>query len=142
MGLFDAFNKSNKVRLTTPFIFVASMIYMSTVDGHLDESEVMPILNLLGTGHAPIVLGRQAILYSQRTPVAQFIQEAGAQLDANQKACILANMLDVLFGDGYADHAERQLFEQFCTGWGVDESVSGPLIRAAVTKNNRSIILG
>lgn len=142
MELFDGFNKKQGPTLTPTFIFVASMTYMVAADGHIDDREVIPIINMLGTGYQLQAIGLQAMKYATRNSLEKFLKKSNKVLDAEQKLCIVANLLDVLFSDGHADQAEREMFMKFCTVWGVPKSDYEPLIRASIVKNDRSVILG
>ncbi|MEO1273515.1 MAG: hypothetical protein AAFX99_35975 [Myxococcota bacterium] len=140
-GLFDEFNTQQQESgtLDAPFVFIASMTYMASVDGEVLDEELMPILGWLGGSEEALLAGQDAMRYARETPVADFLTEATPILNRDQKLCLLANMLDVLFADGFADPSEQELFFTFCQAFRVSEEEYRPFVQMAIIKNNRAL---
>ena len=144
MSLFEEFNSQQGARgeLDAPFVFIASMTYMASADGEVLDEELMPILSWLGSSERSVQAGQRAMRYARETPVEDFLTEATPLLNRDQKLCLLANMLDVLFADGFADPSEQELFFLFCEAFRVREEEYRPFVQAAIIKNNRSLFFG
>lgn len=143
MSLFDKYNEkqSGRERMNPPFVFIASMTYMAMVDGEVHERELMSFADwFVSEGEAEDAC-RAALKYVQETTVEDFLMAAAPILTEDQKLCLLANMLDVLFADGFADPSEQELFFTFCEAFEVDEAQYRPFIQTATVKNNRAVFL-
>ncbi|MEO1270730.1 MAG: TerB family tellurite resistance protein [Myxococcota bacterium] len=143
MTLFDQYNakQSGIVRMNPPFVFIASMTYMALVDGEVHERELMSFAGWFVSDGEAEAACHNALKYARETAVGDFLMAAAPILTEEQKLCLLANMLDVLFADGFADPSEQELFYRFCDAFEVTEEQYRPFIQTAMAKNNRAVFL-
>ena len=105
MSLFEDFNaqQPDGEEYSAPFVFIASMTYMAAADGVVLDEELMPILAWMGSEPDAVEAAQKAMRFARETPVEDFLDSVAPLLNRDQKLCLLANLLDVLFADGFAD---------------------------------------
>ena len=134
MGLYDGFPGST-IQLTPRSALVAGMVYISTADGSLDDSELRDI--------AKIVPDRQALdtalQYVKRTPYQNFLAEASRLLTPAQKMCLILNAADMSMGDGHLAQEEQQKLIQMQQYFQIPDAHLQPCIQALMMKNNMNV---
>ncbi len=134
MGLFDGFG-GNQINLTPKVALVAGMIYISAADGHLDDNEAGDILKVVPDRQAL----EQALLYTRRTPYAQFLGEAARIMTPAQKMCLVLNAADMAMGDGYLAPQEQQMLVQMSQYFQIPDAHLHPYIQGFMIKNNLTV---
>lgn len=135
MGIFDGFLGTN-VQLSPRVAIVATMLYLSGADGHLDDSEIGDILKVVPDRQAL----ESALQYVKRNGFAQFLEESNRLLSPQQKMCAILNAADLAMGDGHLAPGETAMLQQIVAAWQVPEQYLSPYIQALMMKNNRSVI--
>ena len=135
MGLFDAF-KSEPLKLSPRLSLAVGLLFMMAADGEIESEEVGHLQSVVGGDHE---LVHSAIKYIKSVKYAQFLEEAAALLNSQQKLCILINMADSLLSDGHADATERATFFQALSAFGLTEDGFKLHYQTIALKNNRSI---
>lgn len=131
MGLFDGFSGA-QVHLTPKAALVATMLYLSSADGQLDDSEIGDLLKIVPDRNALDT----AFQYTKRAGFAQFLDESNRLLSPQQKMCAVLNAADLAMGDGYLAPAEQQMLNQLVHAWQIPEQYLGPYVQALMVKNN------
>ena len=134
MGIFDGFMGAN-VQLTPRVALVATMLYVSGADGHLDDSEIGAILKVAPDRQAL----EGALQYVKRNGFAQFLDASHRLLSPQQKMCAILNAADLAMGDGHLAPSEQQMLQQVATAWQIPEQYLGPYIQALMVKNNLAV---
>jgi uncharacterized tellurite resistance protein B-like protein len=134
MGIFDGFMGAN-VQLTPRVALVATMLYVSGADGHLDDSEIGDILKVVPDRQAL----EGALQYVKRNGFAQFLDASQRLLSPQQKMCAILNAADLAMGDGHLAPSEQQMLQQVATAWQIPEQYLGPYIQALMVKNNLAV---
>lgn len=134
MGLFDSFMGSN-IQLTPKSALVATMLYLSAADGHLDDSEVGDIVKIVPDRQSL----DQALQYVKRVAFGKFLEESGRLLSPQQKMCAILNAADLAMGDGHLAPAEQQMLNQIVQAWQIPEQYLGPYVQALMVKNNVTV---
>ena len=135
MGIFDGFSGAN-VQLTPRVAIVATMLYLSGADGHLDDSEIGDILKVVPDRQAL----ETALQYVKRHGFQQFLEESGRMLSPQQKMCAILNAADLAMGDGHLAPAEQAMLQQVVAAWQIPEQYLTPYVQALMVKNNTSVI--
>ncbi len=136
-GMFKS--QSAALDLTPRNGLAVSLIYCMGADGEMDEEEIGHLVSVLGRGATRQQL--DAILrYARATKPEQFLAEIAPRLRADQKLCIVLNMIDSAMSDGEAEPGEQQLITRFAEAFGLSEAELTPYFRALVAKNDRSVL--
>lgn len=136
MGLFDVFKGDSAQAVTPKLAFAASLIYMMSSDGQIEEQEIGQLVSAIGGDRATL---DNALKYVRKNRVDAFLAQAAPLLSEPQKLCILSNLCDSLLSDGNAAPAEQMLFNQFMTAFGVSEERFRPCFEVIAMKNDRSV---
>lgn len=136
MGLFDVFKGDSAQAMTPKLAFAASLIYMMSSDGQIEEQEIGQLVSAIG-GDRPTL--DNALKYVRKNRVEAFLPQAAPILSEPQKLCILSNLCDSLLADGSAAPAEQMLFNQFMSAFGVSEERFRPCFEVIAMKNDRSV---
>ena len=150
MGLFDMFKGDKNQAMTPHFAFTASLIYMMSADGEIDNEEVGHLLSVMGgvkeggsigVGAQNKELLNRALEYRRKNSVDFFLQEAVPVLTEAQKFCILTNLLDSSFSDGEAEPEEQELFGKIQRAFGISDERFKPFFEVLMLKNDRSVFV-
>jgi uncharacterized tellurite resistance protein B-like protein len=114
MGLFDMF-KTEPPKLTPKLALATGLLFMMAADGQIEEEEIGHLQSVLGSDEQLI---QSAIKYLRAVPYDQFLTEANALLNPQQKLCVLVNMADSLLSDGRAAPSEQNAFNKALAGAG------------------------
>jgi len=135
MGLFDAF-KSEPPKLSPKLSLAVGLLFMMAADGEIESEEIGQLQSVVG-GDGDLI--QTAVKYLRSVKYEQFLSEASALLNSQQKLCVLINMTDSLLSDGHADPAEEKIFIQALTSFGMTEDGFKPHFQTIALKNNRTI---
>jgi uncharacterized tellurite resistance protein B-like protein len=136
MGLFDVFKGDSAQAMTPKLAFAASLIYMMSSDGQVEEEEIGQLISAIGGDRATL---DNALKYARKNKVDAFLDQAATVLSEPQKLCALTNLCDSLLADGNAAPAEQVLFGKFLTAFGVSEERFRPYFDVIAMKNDRSV---
>ena len=125
--------------LTPRNCLLGGLLYCMAADGEMDEEEVGHLLSVMGpTGTRDLL--NAALKYCRATPAEQFAAAAAPRLSAQQKLCILLNMIDSAMSDGEAEPQEQQLVMGFMQAWGIAQADLEPHFRTLAAKNDRAVL--
>ena len=136
MGLFDVFKGDSAPAMTPKLAFAASLVYMMSADGQIEEQEIGQLVSAIGGDRATL---DNAVKFVRKNKVEAFLDQAAAVLSEPQKLCTLTNLCDSLLADGNAAPAEQALFGKFMTAFGVSEERFRPYFDVIAMKNDRSV---
>jgi uncharacterized tellurite resistance protein B-like protein len=136
MGLFDMFKGDAAPALNPKLTFAASLLYMMSADGEIEQEEIGQLVSVVGGDRS---LLEDAIKYTRKVSLDQFLAQAPATVNEAQKLCILINLCDSLLADGSAAPQEQALFGRFLQGFGVSEEQFRPHFQVIAIKNDRSV---
>lgn len=151
MGLFDMFKGDTGAQMTPHLAFAASLLYMMSADGEMDNEEVGHLLSVLGgsnDGNGTIGVGANnralldnALKYRRKNSLDTLLQEATPLLTDAQKMCILVNLLDSSLVDGQPEPEEQAVFGKFLQAFGIAEERFRPFFEVIALKNDRSVFV-
>ena len=136
MGLFDMFKGDAADAMTPKMALGASLIYMMSADGSVEQEELGQLVSVLGGDRAAL---DNAVKYVRKSNVDTFLQTAPALLSEPQKRCILINLCDSLLADGSAAQQEQALFGRFLTAFGFTEESFRPHFETIALKNDKTV---
>jgi uncharacterized tellurite resistance protein B-like protein len=135
MGLFDMF-KTEAPKLSPRLALAVGLLFMMASDGQIEQEEIGQLQSVVG-GDEQLI--QAAIKYLRAVPYDQFLTEANALLNPQQKLCVLINMADSLLSDGRAAQSEQAAFNKALAGFGMTEDGFKVYFETLAVKNNRSI---
>jgi len=135
MGLFDGYQGAT-IQLTPRAALVATMLYLSSADGHLENSEIDDLLKIVPDRQALDT----ALQYTKRFGFQQFLAQTATMLSPQQKMCAILNAADLAMGDGHLAPAEQAMLQQVVAAWQIPEQYLTPYVQALMVKNNTSVI--
>jgi uncharacterized protein YejL (UPF0352 family) len=103
----------------------------------VEAEEIGQVLQALGNDKT---LFDNAGRYAKSKDLDAFLAESAALLNADQKLCVLLNLLDSLLADGVAAPQEQALFGRFMAAYGVSEQSLEPYAMGISVKNNRKVL--
>ena len=123
--------------MTPKLAFAASLIYMMSADGQIEEEEIGQLVSAIGGDRATL---DNALKYVRKNKVEVFLDHAAPVLSEPQKLCTLTNLCDSLLADGNAAPTEQMLFGKFLTAFGFSEVRFQPYFDVIAMKNDRSVL--
>ncbi|MBJ7420760.1 MAG: TerB family tellurite resistance protein [Rhodoferax sp.] len=135
MGLFDAFKTTPPV-LTPRLTLAVGLLFMVGADGQVEQEEIGQLRSVVG-GDQELI--QTALKYLRSVKYEQFLTDAAALLNTEQKLCLLINMADSLLSDGRAELSEQQVFGKALAQFGFSEESFKGYFDTISLKNNRSI---
>ena len=135
MGLFDVF-KSEPPKLSPRLALAVGLLYMMASDGEIEAEEIGQLQSVVG-GDQDLI--NSAVKYLRSVKYEQFLADAAALLNENQKLCLLINMADSLLSDGRAEQSEQQAFGKALSQFGMTEEGFKSYFETLSIKNNRSV---
>ncbi|MEY4978559.1 MAG: hypothetical protein RLZZ352_829 [Pseudomonadota bacterium] len=136
MGLFDMFKGDAAQAMTPKMALGASLLYMMSADGNVEQEEIGQLVSVLGGDRAAL---DNALKYVRKTSLDTFLQTVPATLSEPQKRAILINLCDSLLADGSAASQEQALFARFMTAMGFSEEAFRPHFETIALKNDKSV---
>ncbi len=115
LGDFDA--AATAGTLTPPKALVASLLYMMSADGSMEEEEIGRLNAVVGSSQA---LLKASLHYVSRVRAPQFLEAAALLLDEQQRLCVLLNTCDTMMSDRKVAAGERSLFLRMQSAFGFD----------------------
>jgi uncharacterized tellurite resistance protein B-like protein len=137
MGTADTPQERGK--LTPALALLVSLAYMANADGEVSSEEEDELTEALQRrGHLGGIsyddLVEQGSVYFQNTTLEQFLTEANAILNREQKLSILTSLADTSLADGVVADAEDSMFAEFLRGFGITEAEAEPYLRSSDSK--------
>ena len=136
MGLFDVFKGDSAQAMTPKMALGASLLYMMSADGNVEQEEIGQLVSVLGGDRAAL---DNALKYVRKSNVDTFLQTAPGILSEPQKRCILINLCDSLLAEAPPPHTERPWFAPFRTAFGFSEDAFRPHFETIALKNDKSV---
>lgn len=133
--MFEGFKGSAGVQLNPRAALVATMIYLSSADGRVEDSEIGDILKIVPDRAALDT----AVQYTKRASFAQFLDETARMLSPQQKMCAILNAADLAMGDGHLAAPETAMLRQIAAAWQIPDQYLTPYIHALMAKNNIAV---
>jgi uncharacterized tellurite resistance protein B-like protein len=122
-------------KLTPALALLVSLAYMANADGEVSSEEEDELTDALqrrghlgGMSYEDLV--QQGSVYFQNTTLDQFLAEANAILNREQKLSILASLAETSLADGEVSDAEDSMFAAFLQGFGISETEIEPYLRS------------
>lgn len=125
--------------LTARNCLVVALLYSMASDGEMDQEEIGHLVSVMGPGATREKLNA-ALSYCRATPADQFATTAAPRLRADQKLCIVLNMIDSAMSDGQAEQGEQDLIMGVVRAWELSEAELEPHFRSLTAKNDRSVL--
>ena len=124
--------KEERQPMTPHFALAIALLYMLTADGSIGQQEVGQLEAVIGQFDG---LQHVALKYVRSVKLKQFLNEASAVLQPEQKIYILTNVCDSMLSDGEVAQLEDKLFLSMLTAFGFSEKTFARYLQVLETKN-------
>lgn len=124
--------RDERQSMTPHFALAIALLYMLTADGSIGTQEVGQLEAVIGEFDG---LQNVALKYVRSVKLKQFLDEASALLNSEQKIYILTNVCDSMLSDGEVAHLEDKLFLSMLTAFGFTEKTFARYLQVLETKN-------
>ncbi len=124
--------RDERQSMTPHFALAIALLYMLTADGSIGAQEVGQLEAVIGEFEG---LQNVALKYVRSVKLKQFLDEASALLNSEQKIYILTNVCDSMLSDGEVAHLEDKLFLSMLTAFGFTEKTFARYSQVLETKN-------
>jgi uncharacterized tellurite resistance protein B-like protein len=136
LGLFDKLKGNQEIKLSPKGALALASMTIIAADGSIDEDEI--------TGLRRIVRGEedafnQAYKVLKNKPLADCVEVVNKFLDEKQKACVLANLIDLAMADGVLAGAEEKMLTSYIESFKLADDVVKKIIDTIEIKNNFSV---
>lgn len=121
----------------TPLVaFCAGIHAMVSIDGHVDQGELLVLSRTIRDSQA---VG-QGMDYLTRSGIDRLLSQLAALLTPAQKRCLLANLLAVGMADGLWRASEQELIERYRVAVGLSSSESQAIADVLMAKYGLAVL--
>jgi uncharacterized tellurite resistance protein B-like protein len=119
-----------------PFVtFCAALHALIQTDGEVNETE-LTLLDLVVDDTKMLAAG---LACWRQLGSEQLVAEIAHTFNAEQKLCLMINLLEIAMSDGYLRSHEKALLKQLRDGIGVDPAAFSEAYRVIMAKNNMGV---
>ena len=132
--------KKNKL-MPSKLIMAVSLLHMANANGSVENEQINYLLTIF-KGDTKIVNHADRHIkdaIKKGRTLDDFLEDANKVLSDEQKRCIVANMIDIMYSDGRCDAYEQKLLDAYISGFGHDYSDYLTYIELSVIKNNHEV---
>ena len=121
--------------LTPELVLGASILYMMSSDGEIDDKETSQLQAVIGSNED---LLNFSLEYVQKVSVETFLKQAPSVLSKEDKLCILTNVCDSMLSDGFCEPSELLFFETLLSAFGISTEEYKPYLQVIQLKNDKT----
>jgi uncharacterized tellurite resistance protein B-like protein len=137
MGLFDKLKgNSPEVKLSPKGALALASMTVIAADGSIDEDEIAGLRRIVRGDENAF---NQAYKVFKNRPIADSVEIVNKFLSDKQKACVLANLIDLAMADGVMAGAEEKLLTSYISSFQLPDDTVKKIIEATEIKNNFSV---
>lgn len=136
MGLFDKLKGSKDIKLSPKGALALAAMTIISADGSVDEDEISGLKRIVrGDGGA----FNEAYKVFKERSAADCVEAVTKCLNEKQRACVVANLVDIAMADGLLAGAEEKLLTAYVTSFSLPDDMIKKLIDAMQVKNDFSV---
>lgn len=136
MGLFDRLSGDSSNSLTPRAALALAVMVVIGADGSIDDEEIDSLRRVVRDDNNAFDLAYRA--YKAKS-VSDCIALVTQSLDRNQRACAMANILDVAMADGILADSEKRALEVFVEQFDLPENALKSMVDIISIKNDYSV---
>jgi len=136
MGLFDKLKGNQDIKLTPKGAMALAAMTIIAADGSIDEDEISGLRRIVRGDENAF---NQAYKVFKNKPLADCVEVVAKFVEEKQKACVLANLVDLAMADGVLAGAEEKLLTSYIASFKMPEDSVKNIIDTIAVKNNFSV---
>jgi uncharacterized tellurite resistance protein B-like protein len=136
MGLFDKLKGSQDIKLSPKAALALASMTIIAADGSIDEDEIAGLKRIVRGDENAF---NQAYKVFKNKPLLECVDIVDKFLDEKQKACVMANLVDLAMADGVLAGAEEKLLTSYINSFKLSDDAVKKIIDVVEVKNNFSI---
>jgi uncharacterized tellurite resistance protein B-like protein len=136
MGLFDKLKGNQEIKLSPKAALALAAMTVIAADGSIDEDEISGLRRIVRGDEDAF---NQAYKVFKNHSLAECADSVAKFLDEKQKACVIANLVDIAMADGVLAGAEEKLLMTYINNFKMPDDTVKKVIEIIEIKNNYSI---
>jgi uncharacterized tellurite resistance protein B-like protein len=136
MGLFDKLKGNQEIKLSPKGALALASMTIIAADGSIDEDEIAGLRRIVRGDENAF---NQAYKVFKNKPLLECVDVVNKSLDAKQKACVIANLVDLAMADGVLAGAEEKLLTSYTSNFQLPDDTVKKIIDVVEVKNNFSV---
>ena len=137
MGLFDRLRGKQELNLQPRAGLLLAALTMVAIDGDIDDDEVAIIKRIDGGSVTPA--WEQAVQAWKLKSPQDCVQLAAGAMNAEQRLCAMANLIDIAMADGVLADAESTLLQAYVQAFQIPEDDVAKIVEIIALKNNKDV---
>jgi uncharacterized tellurite resistance protein B-like protein len=137
MGLFDKLKGNQDIKLSPKGALALASMTIIAADGSIDEDEIAGLRRIVRGDENAF---NQAYKVFKNRPIAECVEIVSKFLDEKQKACVMANLVDLAMADGVLAGAEERLLTSYISIFNLSDEAVKKIIDVVEVKNNFSVL--
>jgi uncharacterized tellurite resistance protein B-like protein len=133
MGLFDKLKGNQEIKLSPKGALALAAMTIIAADGSIDEDEIAGLKRIVRGDENSF---NQAYKVFKNKPLTECVEVVGKILNDKQKACVVANLVDLAMADGVLAGAEEKMLTAYISSFQLSDDVVKKIIDAIEMKNN------
>jgi uncharacterized tellurite resistance protein B-like protein len=136
MGLFDKLKGNQEIKLSPKGALALASMTIIAADGSIDEDEIAGLRRIVRGDENAF---NQAYKVFKNKPIAECVEVVNKSLDEKQKACVVANLVDLAMADGVLAGAEEKLLTSYINSFKLPDDSIKKIIDVVEVKNNFTV---
>lgn len=113
-------------------VLATAIVFMASADGTISAEAWGQLRSVIGSDEDSL---ETALELARNTPIEEFLKEADAVLDDDQRLCLLLNVFDSMWSDETATPRQLELFKQFQSSLSIKDSALNTYLKGLQIKN-------
>jgi uncharacterized tellurite resistance protein B-like protein len=136
MGLFDKIKGNQEIKITPKAALALAGMTIVAADGSIDEDEIAGLRRIVRGDENAF---NQAYKVFKGKTLVECVDIVAKFVDEKQKACVIANLVDLAMADGVLAGAEEKLLTSYVNTFKLPEDTVKKIIDVIEVKNNFSV---
>ncbi len=136
MGLFDKLKGNQEVKLSPKAAMALAAMTIIAADGSIDEDEIAGLRRIVRGDEKSF---NEAYKVFKNRPLTDSVELVAKFLDEKQRACVIANLVDLAMADGVLAGAEERMLNTYVTNFQLPEDSVKKIVDTIEVKNNFTV---
>lgn len=136
MGLFDKLKGNQEIKLSPKGALALASMTIIAADGQIDEDEISGLRRIVRGDEGAF---NEAYKVLRNKPLLECVDAVTRFVDDKQKACIIANLVDLAMADGVLAGAEEKMLTAYVNAFKLPDDTVKKIVDVIEIKNNFSV---
>jgi uncharacterized tellurite resistance protein B-like protein len=136
LGLFDKLKGNQDIKISPKGALALAAMTVIAADGSIDEDEIAGLRRIVRGDENAF---NQAYKVLKNKSLAECVEVVGKFTNEKQRACIVANLVDLAMADGVLAGAEEKLLNTYINSFKLPDETVKKIIDAIEVKNNFTV---